>query len=315
MDMDSLTKAFALAWSEDRKRKRASEPDVAFAKRPKLEECFPRLSFLSLPPEIRNMIYRHLGLFPTHCIEVEGRGVDVHYEHTFDFQLQRHSFRRALHPYSRQFHTAIVSTCKTIHQETRALVYGTIFFLSRMEDAASWLLNIGPQNRAMLRGIELMTRVKDIDTVSSFDDVETTNRARYRQVSKLDLFNPGTPPILACAQNSEEWINEAYKIAENLYMDFQPFFAEALARGRRPSRLCDIFDINREIFEDKEWMSLETQDYCLDDSQVSDAMAAFRDHLEWLLELHSKGLGRPSSGHASLSSIKVGVNICRHVVP
>ncbi|KAK2774810.1 hypothetical protein CKAH01_13016 [Colletotrichum kahawae] len=199
-----------------------------------------------------------------------------------------------------------------------------------MEDAASWLQNIGPQNRAWSVGIELTTRVKDTDTVSSFDDVEITNRARYRQVSKIvcgllldsprlirlcfqDLFNHSNPPILACAQNCEEWINEACKIAENLYMDFQPFFAEALARGRKPSRLCDIFHINCEIFEDKEWMSLETQDYCLEDSQVSDAMNAFRDHLEWLLELHSKGLGRPSSGHVSLSSIKVGVNICRYL--
>ncbi|KAF0328747.1 hypothetical protein GQ607_004159 [Colletotrichum asianum] len=196
-----------------------------------------------------------------------------------------------------------------------------------MEDAASWLLNIGPKNRALLRGIRLTTRVKDTHPACSYDYV-TTDRDRYRQVAKLVsgllanssgleclgfqyLFNPSNPPILSYAR--EEWINKAYKIAEELYVDFQSFFAEALARGRRPSQMCDIVHINWEIFQDREWMSLETEDSRLEDSQTIDAMNAFGDHLNWLLELHSKGLGHPSPSSSSLSSIKVGMNICRYV--
>ncbi|KAH9237537.1 hypothetical protein K456DRAFT_1759620 [Colletotrichum gloeosporioides 23] len=328
MDPCSVTKTSTLERSDDHKRRRPSKSDVGFAKRPRLEECVPQLSFLSLPPEIRNMIYRHLGRVKTHNIRIVGRGINFHYEPAFNFQLQRHRFRGALHPRcTTKFDTAIASTCRLIHQETRAVLYGRLFFLPRMEDAASWLLNIGPQNRALLRGIRLTTRVKDTHPACSYDYV-ATDRDRYRQVSKLVsgllanssgleclgfqyLFNPSNPPILSHAR--EEWINKAYRIAEELYVDFQSFFAEALARGRRPSQMCDIVHINWEIFQDREWMSLETEDNRLEDSQTVDAMNAFGDHLNWLLELHSKGLGHPSPSSSSLSSIKVGMNICRYL--
>ncbi|KAF4834281.1 hypothetical protein CGCTS75_v003273 [Colletotrichum tropicale] len=270
MDDSLVTKALDLARSDDRKRRRPSEPDIGFAKRPRSEECVPRLSLLSLPPEIRNMIYRHLGLFKAQNIRIVGRGIDVHYEPTFNFQLQRHRFRGALHPRcTAKFDTAIASTCRLIHQETRAVLYGRLFFLPRMEDAASWLLNIGPQNRALLRGIRLTTRVKDTHPACSYDYV-TTDRDRYRQVAKL---------VSGLLANSSE-----------LYVDFQSFFAEALACGRRPSHMCDIVHINWEIFRDREWLSLESEDCLLEDSQTIDAMNAFGDHLNWLLELHSKGI-------------------------
>ncbi|KAF4878595.1 hypothetical protein CGCSCA1_v002340 [Colletotrichum siamense] len=270
MDTCSQTKSSALARSDDHKRRRPLESDVGFAKRPRLEECVPQLSFLSLPPEIRNMIYRHLGLFKTHNIRIVGRGINVHYEPTFNFQLQRHRFRGALHPRCTiKLDTAIASTCRLIHQETRAVLYGRLFFLPRMEDAASWLLNIGPQNRALLRGIRLTARVKDTHPACSYDYV-ATDRDRYRQVSKL---------VSVLLANSSE-----------LYVDFQSFFAEALARGRRPSQMCDIVHINWEIFQDREWMSLETEDNRLEDSQTIDAINAFGDHLNWLLELHSKDI-------------------------
>ncbi|KAF5519642.1 Isoflavone reductase-like protein [Colletotrichum aenigma] len=42
--------------------------------RPRLEECVPQLSFLSLSPEIRNMIYRHLGLFTTQNVRIVSGG-------------------------------------------------------------------------------------------------------------------------------------------------------------------------------------------------------------------------------------------------
>ncbi|KAF4913286.1 hypothetical protein CGCVW01_v010904 [Colletotrichum viniferum] len=328
MDTCSVTKFSTLARPDDHKRRRPSESYVGFAKRRRMEECVPQLSFLSLSPEIRNMIYRHLGLFTTQNVRIVGRGINVHYEPTFNFQLKRHRFRGALHPRcTTKFDAAIASTCRQIHQETRAVLYGRFFFLPRMEDAASWLLNIGLQNRAFLRGIRLTTRVKDTHPACSYDYV-TTDRDRYRQVAKLVsgllaassgleclgfqyLFNPSNPPILSHAR--EEWINKAYRIAEELYVDFQSFFAEALALGRRPSEMCDIVHINWEIFQDREWMSLETEDNRLEDSQTIDAINAFGDHLNWLLELHSKGLGHPSPSSSSLSSIKVGMNICRYV--
>ncbi|KAL8688763.1 MAG: hypothetical protein Q9218_005409 [Villophora microphyllina] len=97
-------------------------------------------SFLTLPPEIRNKIYRHL-LLASHQPISNARTSTV-----FLSQECRQTTN------DKQIHPTLLSTCRQISREASAILYtGNTFVFKGSEIVTKWLDQIGPDNTALVQ--------------------------------------------------------------------------------------------------------------------------------------------------------------------
>ncbi|KAK1566370.1 uncharacterized protein LY79DRAFT_584844 [Colletotrichum navitas] len=248
-----------------RKSRATSSTPRAKKKRIEPEQLRPFL-FLSLPPEIRNIVYELAFARPA-GIDIAGRHESYTVKHS-KFLWQRKDVRH-LRAHTRRGNlndripVSFLRCCKRVNSEARTILYANRFRVDDMETLAVWLRDLGPGNIVYLRRIQIRTEPQPWSSrVSRRVEVQ---QSRYRDVCRK------VAKMIAAAKSLEflqtvfyyhhkikfqrsslqrpgpvsGWIDLARKVAELLYDDFRPIFSQGLSRGRSPEQLCRILDVGQ----------------------------------------------------------------------
>ncbi|KAK2000715.1 hypothetical protein LX36DRAFT_668545 [Colletotrichum falcatum] len=236
------------------------------AKKKKVEPKQPGpFLFLSLPPEIRNIIYGFAFVRPA-GIHLAGRN-ESYTVRPSRFVWQRRDVRhsrgrtRRGNPNGR-IPVSFLRCCRRVHGEARAMLYANRFSAEDMETLAAWLRDLGPGNIAHLRRIQLRTEPQRWSSWLS-QRVEAQH-GRYRAVCRkaakmmaaaghlesLQTVFYYHHKIIESRRSSLQrsgavtgWMDLARKVAEVLYDDFRPILSQGLSRGRTPGQLCRVVGV------------------------------------------------------------------------
>ncbi|KAF9869985.1 hypothetical protein CkaCkLH20_12594 [Colletotrichum karsti] len=254
------------------------------------------LSFLSLPPEIRNEIY--------HDALVRETSINIGETLVGDKQLLRQYSNR---PKRKPVFGSLLRTCKTVHADASAMLYSNGFALDTMQDLAQWLRAIG-RNAVHLRGITFLHHIQ----AASFNlkprgpklklGNQCVHRYASRKVAAMLANSQHLEPLkmqfryttvyrnqgLSVPRNDspEHWVRTARVIAEMVYNDFRPILRQAISRGKSVSEACRLIQVHRGNFEDTDWWTPQGWPLIsLNATELKDAEDAVVDHMQLLLRM------------------------------
>ncbi|KAK2057452.1 hypothetical protein LY76DRAFT_606223 [Colletotrichum caudatum] len=276
--------------------------------------------FLSLPPEIRNIIYELLFDRPG-AIRISGRHESYKVKSS-KFLWKRKDVRHFRVPTRRSnaqdgIPVSFLQCCKRVRIEARTILYANRFRVEDMETLAVWLRDLGPGNVVYLRWIQIRTEAQPWSPrVSSRVRVQ---HSRYRDVCRK------VAKILAVAKGLESlqtafyyhhkiasqgsslqrsgpvsgWMGLARKIAELLYDDFRPIFSQGLSRGRTPEQLCRVLEVGQNNWWGRRHSLGPTQ---LNATEAEHAENEAAEHLRLLLERNLQHRHHPRHKRQELDS-------------
>ncbi|KAI3531889.1 hypothetical protein CSPX01_13857 [Colletotrichum filicis] len=199
-----------------------------------------KLGFLSLPAELRNMVYD---------LTLVQRRIIINWDRR-NMRFRQHRY----HPVS----GALIRTCKTVYADARALMYSATFELENMDYLEKWLRTLG-SGAVDIRDIRL-TRSFQASSAQRYGvNIPVWNqrdyRATTRQVAKLlsgcrhlENLDLGfsyttkyqTTPLIENKDNPTIWQKEARLLAEMVFRDLFVLLVAAKASGKTVDQVASL---------------------------------------------------------------------------
>ncbi|TQN64441.1 hypothetical protein CSHISOI_10981 [Colletotrichum shisoi] len=249
------------------KRKLPPGSSKPLKKKPKIEPPRPKpFLFLSLPPEIRNLIYGFAFIRPD-GVRLEGQitlPMPRCPKWLWKLKFVRHARGRSRRASAEDgLPVPFLRCCRRVHAEARAMLYSNCFVAEDMETLGAWLDKLGSGNATCLQRIRVRTEPQTWSPRVSTKVLE--QQERYRNACRR------VANMLAAAVNLESfrtifyyhhkiklprrsrlrragrvsgWVGLARKITEVLYHDFRPIYSKGLTRGRTPGELCRVLEVS-----------------------------------------------------------------------
>ncbi|KXH65025.1 hypothetical protein CNYM01_13986 [Colletotrichum nymphaeae SA-01] len=208
-----------------------------------------KLGFLSLPAELRNMVY-DLTLVQRRII-ISWDRCKMRFRHHRDHRVSG----------------SLLRTCKAVYADARALMYSATFELENMEYLEEWLRTLG-SGAVDIRDIRL-TRSFQASYAQSYGVnlpvwYQGDYRATTRQVAKLlsgchhlENLELGflyttkyqTTPLIENTDNPPYWKKEARLLAEMVFRDLFVLLVAAKASGKTVDQVASLAQIHHKNFE------------------------------------------------------------------
>ncbi|KAK1466490.1 hypothetical protein CCUS01_07311 [Colletotrichum cuscutae] len=208
-----------------------------------------KLGFLSLPAELRNMVY-DLTLVQRRII-INCNRRNMRFRHNRN------------HPVS----GPLIRTCKTVYADARALMYSATFELENMDYLEKWLRTLG-SGAVDIRDIRLTRSFQAYFAQSYGVNLPVRNqkdyRATTRQVARLlsgcrhlENLDLGflytkkfrTTPLIENKDNPAYWQKEARLLAEMVFRDLFVLLVAAKASGQTVDQVASLPQIHHKNFE------------------------------------------------------------------
>lgn len=225
----------------------------------------PTLSFLDLPPEIRNLIYKEslvhspgLGLTALKTIDRWRFSKSTYSDWNLGVPSTR-NVRRASIVQGKTYRALrfplspnLLLVSKRIHDEANVIMYGQPLHFANISTMNIFLASIGLDNRRRLRQVTTHSWTADVQDAH---DAQVASILLADSASSLELFriarpvddNPwmGVPNSIYYAKDSSELLR---LMSNYFFRCFYPFF-EAVGRAHgRAAAALDIFDIDDILF-------------------------------------------------------------------
>ncbi|TEA20714.1 hypothetical protein C8034_v008110 [Colletotrichum sidae] len=286
---------------------------------PATKQNAPPIGFLSLPPEIRNVIYAACFNRKTPIkLHLQGAGKLASLkQYSSDPILQAVSgnasaAQTASRSNSMLKHNpelvqgGLLLSCKTVQADVATMLYSNnSFHLDTMGQLARWLELIGPLNRSFLREIHLgqefhaAYEAPFLGKVGYYDQTLYRAASRFvaRSLSECNLATPLenryfytlyylTPDYLTVRQphSSREWINDARYLAEIFFRDFGDMMRAAYQRGKPLGEVVKMVQVDRRNFTKRRYIRTFAPNPASADAQIlAQAEGEMATYLECLL--------------------------------